>query len=154
MDKQTAPDSVDQVDIGPLNRSLGFLLRIAQLNVYDHFFDELGDHDIRPGEHTVLVLIQRNPGIRQGIVAQRLKIKRAHMTKLVRALEGQGLVERSIPDSDRRAVELRLTNKGEDTMIRNVPLVLQNEASLESRLSEAEREEMHRLLQKFNGLGT
>lgn len=152
MDKRIAPDAPDQVDIGSMNQSIGFLLRMAQLHVYEHFFDELGDHDIRPGEHSVLVLIQRNPGIRQGVLAQRLRIKRAHMTKLVRAMEMQGLVARSIPDSDRRAVELRLTGEGEKIVARNVELVQQNDETLTSRLSNEQTLELHRLLQIFTGL--
>lgn len=144
----------DKVEIGAMTQSLGFLMRMAQLKVYHHFFDDLGDQDIRPGEHSVLVMIKHNPGIRQGVVAQHLKIKRAHMTKLVRALENKGLVDRSIPDSDRRAVELRLTPEGEDVAVRNIALVLKSDASLQSGLSATDAAELHRLLQIFTGMDT
>ncbi|OJF99911.1 MarR family transcriptional regulator [Rhizobium sp. 58] len=112
MDK-TVP-SVDQIRLGPLGDSVGFLLRLAQLRAFDAFFSDHGPKGLKPGEFSVLWVIACNPGIRQSVLGQRLMIKRAHMTKLVRALEDQNLVSRRIPDADRRAVELSLTSAGED----------------------------------------
>ena len=62
----------------------------------------------------MLTLILHNPGIRQGVLARRLMIKRAHMTKLIRSLEKSGYVERTIPDEDRRSVTLRLKCEGRE----------------------------------------
>lgn len=153
MDQAVAPAlSVDQVDIGPLNSTLGFLLRMAQLQVYDNLYAELGSYGLKPGEFSVLTLISKNPGIRQGILARRLKIKRAHMTKQIRALEDQGYVSRTIPDEDRRAVELDLTKSGYDFVKSNWDVFYDHgkaEASRLSRLSPKEQEQLLGLLRKF-----
>ena len=100
------------VSLGALERSGGFLLRIAQLSAFQRFFTVFGESEIRISEFTVLLALSENPGIRQGVLADVLKIKWSNMTKLVRALEERGLVERRIPSDDRRAVVLDLTESG------------------------------------------
>ena len=107
-----SPQLTDEVKLGELDSSLGFLLRVAQVRVYDQFYERFGADDLRPGEFSMLWIIHLNPGIKQGLLAQTLRIKPAHMTKTVRRLEDQGLIEREIPDHDRRSVLLALTEKG------------------------------------------
>ncbi|OHV80181.1 MarR family winged helix-turn-helix transcriptional regulator [Rhizobium sp. LCM 4573] len=142
----------DEVALGGLEDAPGFLLRMAQLKVYEQFFDQVGDHRIKPGEFSVLWVISCNPGIRQSLLGQRLLIKRAHMTKLIRALEEQGLVSRRIPDEDRRAVELSLTTKGRVAVETASQWFFAYEQSLGANLSAGERERLIALLKKFIGM--
>jgi DNA-binding MarR family transcriptional regulator len=72
--------SLDQVKVGELSQSVGFLLRLAQLRAFEDFFSDNGPRGVKPGEFSVLWVISRNPGIRQSVLGQRLMIKRAHMT--------------------------------------------------------------------------
>lgn len=143
---------VDRVDVGPLSSSLGFLLRMAQLKAFEHYFTELADLELKPGELSVLMLILRNPGIRQGVLAQRLMIKRAHMTKLIRALEKGGYVKRTIPDEDRRSVTLTLTAEGRRTMQRHWMRLVSYEQAPRSPLSAEQQRQLIALLQTFVGL--
>ncbi len=140
------------VELAGLEYSLGFLLRVSQLKVFHHFFDKLGHVGLKPGEFSVLWVMESNPGIRQGLLAQTLAIKNAHMTKLIRSFEADGFVERHIPDEDRRAVELTLTERGRDFVKRNEPDFFGYMKSLNSPLSETETRELVRLLAKFAGV--
>lgn len=142
----------DEVDLDRLNTALGFLLRLAQLKVYEHFYAEVGDRNLPPGEFSVLWVIRCNPGIRQSILGQRLMIKRAHMTKLIRALEDQGLVSRRIPDEDRRVVELTLTPAGNSVVESAADWFFTYEDGVGGALSSAERKQLLGLLHKFIGL--
>lgn len=142
----------DEVRLGDLRSSLGFLVRLTQLKGYERFFAELSEHGMRPGEFSVLAVIGLNPGIRQGVLASKLMIKRAHITKLVRGFEDQGLVSRRIPDEDRRVVELTLTSRGQSFVDRRVPLFKAFEAAVPEGLTAAERDQLIVLLQKFLGL--
>jgi DNA-binding MarR family transcriptional regulator len=142
----------DAVDLGPLEDSIGFLLRIAQMRVFEQFFVALGDLGLRPGEISVLLVIQRNPAIRQGLLAQHLMIKPAHMTKLIRTFEAQGLVARHIPDDNRRAVELSLTPAGKRFIKTKAPLFFSHERTRSDNLTAEERRQFQRLLRKFTGL--
>lgn len=154
MDQTVAPDvraesDADNVDVGPLDSSLGFLLRMAQLRVYDEFYNDLGDYDLKPGEFSVLTLIHKNPGIRQGVLARRIMIKRAHMTKLVRTFEDRGFVSRTIPDEDRRAVKLDLTDTGREFVERHWPRFYKHSTAQSKYLSPDEEKQMLVLLRKF-----
>lgn len=146
------PSPSTAVDIGPLGDSLGFMLRMAQLKTFEHYFTELTDFDLKPGEFSVLCIIMHNPGIRQGVLAQRLMIKRAHMTKLVRVLEARGYVARTIPDEDRRSVTLDLTEDGRRSVERHWLRFERYDRLPKGRLSPRKERELVRLLQDFVGL--
>jgi DNA-binding MarR family transcriptional regulator len=153
MDQAVAPAiPAGAVDLGPLHDSLGFLLRMAQLRIYDHYFTELRDFELRPGEFSALIVIMCNPGIRQGVLAQQLKIKRAHMTKLIRSLEARGYVERTIPDEDRRSVTLTLTPRGQTSMQWHRQRFVEYERLPKSALSREEERKLIGLLQSFVGI--
>jgi DNA-binding MarR family transcriptional regulator len=145
-------DPVEDVDVGPMRNSLGFLLRMAQLRTYEEYFTEYKGIGLKPGEFSVLIVIMHNPDIRQGVLARRLMIKRAHMTKLIRSLERRGYVERRIPDEDRRSVMLRLTAEGRNFMRRKWALFLRYEEARQSPLSAQEERQLLRLLQAFVGI--
>ena len=143
---------LDKVSIGELSHSLGFLLRLAQLKAFEDFFSDHGPRGLKPGEFSVLWVISCNPGIRQSVLGQRLMIKRAHMTKLIRALEDRELVSRSIPDSDRRAVELTLAKAGKHAVEAASDAFFSYEATTGAPLSSTERSQLIALLQKYVGL--
>jgi DNA-binding MarR family transcriptional regulator len=152
MDQMVEPRRSDEIDIGQLGTSLGFLLRMAQLRTFVLFHERLAGQGLKPGEFSVLMIIGRNPGIRQGLLAQRLMIKRAHMTKLVRSFEDRGLVARRIPEHDRRAVELTLTDAGQAFVAERAAPLAAYERELPGALSESEQRELIRLLQRYAGV--
>lgn len=146
------PQSLEEVDVAPLHGEIGFLVRMAQLRVFNYFYQGAQEAGLRPGGYSVLWVIHRNPGIRQGLLAQRLLIKPAHMAKLVRRFEDRGLVARRVPEDDRRALELFLTPDGETYLRQNESFFFDFMNTLPTHLSAAEQREFVRLLQKFNGL--
>ncbi len=148
----TAPSDAEELDLGPLGQSLGFLLRLAQIRNFAGFYKTLGAAGLRPGEFTVLDLIGRNPGVRQGVLAARLSIKRAHMTKLVRALADAGLVARHIPPEDRRALELRLTEAGQAHLDRHRTAFHAFGLMQDPALTEREQAQLLALLRRYLGL--
>jgi DNA-binding MarR family transcriptional regulator len=143
----------EDVRLGALSDSLGFLLRLSQLVSFHDFFASLEDFDMRPGEATVLMLIGENPGVRQGVLARRLMIKRAHMTKMIRAMEDTGLVSRTVPEDDKRSVELWLTKRGEARVAAMRGPWAEHEARPARNLGPRDEAEMKRLLRKYLDLG-
>lgn len=140
------------VAVGELGQSLGFLLRLAQLQSFEDFFSAHGPQGLKPGEFSVLFVIHRNPGIRQSALGQRLMIKRAHMTKLIRAFEDRGLVSRRIPDEDRRAIELTLTDAGIAALDTASGAFFAYEETTGAPLTLIERDRLVALLRKFTGI--
>lgn len=151
-DPRFETDQRQQVALGELGESLGFLLRVCQVRVYDQFYDRFADEDLRPGEFSVLWVIHMNPGIKQGVLAQTLAIKAAHMTKTIRRFEDQGLIAREIPDNDRRSVLLSLTETGERFVEANKHNFFGPEAYNTHSLSAEEAATLARLLKRYCGL--
>jgi len=102
----------EALNFGRQEQAAGFVLRIAQLAAFERFFALSPVRTIKISEYSVLAGIAENPGVRQGVLADFLKIKWSNMTKLVRTLEDRNLVGRRIPKNDRRSVELFVTEEG------------------------------------------
>jgi DNA-binding MarR family transcriptional regulator len=112
--KRTATDTTSAmaVDLGPLDDSFGYLLRRAQVAVFQSFFELFAEFDIRPAQYSVLTAIERNPGLSQNRLANALGIKKTNLVAMIDALENRGLARRKPTDGDRRSHALYLTPKG------------------------------------------
>nr|WP_304363812.1 MarR family winged helix-turn-helix transcriptional regulator [Jiella sp. LLJ827] len=121
------------------------------MRAFTDFFETFAGDGLQPGSLSVLILIGENPGIRQGVLAQTLMIKRSHMAKIVQGFGEKGLVARRVPADDRRSVELRLTDKGESLVASTMPKFLAHEAASADSLTAEERQTLLALLTKFHG---
>lgn len=139
------------VSLGVFENASGFVLRIAQLVAFDRFFEIFGESEIKISEFTVLLAIAENPGVRQGVVANVLKIKWSNMTKLVRTLEARDLIGRHIPPNDRRSVELRVTNAGRAQIKAVTDHMYESDRQALSMLSDEENQQLLHLLRKVAG---
>jgi DNA-binding MarR family transcriptional regulator len=148
---RTGPEA-DGVDLGWLPESIGFLASMAQAQVYGFFMADLGAHGLRPAEFSALLVIGRNPGIRQGVLARSLRFKRAHMTKLIRSFESRGYVSREIPNDDRRSVELRLTEHGARFIRDHESTFRGSDDRRPTPLTPRETDQLRDLLGRFVGL--
>jgi DNA-binding MarR family transcriptional regulator len=107
---EVAPEA--PVDLGRLGDSVGYLLRRAQVAVFQRFFELFAEADIRPAQYSALTVIERNPGISQTRLADALGIKKTNLVSLIDALEERGLARRASGQGDRRLRALSLTPKG------------------------------------------
>jgi len=139
------------ISLGALEKSAGFVLRIAQLTVFEQFFKVFGESEIKISEFTVLYAVAENPGVRQGVLADVLKIKWPNMTKLVRTLEQRGLIERHVPPSDRRSVRLQVTDKGREQIDRAQEKMVRSDRLALAMLNDEEHAELIRLTRKIAG---
>lgn len=154
MSSPASEESADEdIDLGEMTASIGFLLRMAQVQAFDAFYDQLAQFGIKPGEFTVLWIIGLNPEQRQGTIARKLAIKPAHMTKLIQRQVKAGYVNRSVLEGDRRSVRLSLTQEGADFVAKYKNDFLGYHQTERDRLSEVESEHLCRLLRKFAAAG-
>ncbi|MFN4155854.1 MAG: MarR family winged helix-turn-helix transcriptional regulator [Paracoccaceae bacterium] len=142
----------EQIEMGDMAGMLGFLLRLAQTDAYERLFDGEALTDASLTELSILHLVQLNPGIRQGVLAKALRIKRAHMTKIVQALDERDLCRFTIPAEDRRAVQLWLTDAGQAMISTAWPSVCASESRVATGLTAPEAVTLKRLLRKFIGM--
>ena len=116
----------------------------------------LHSHEISQGGFTVLMLLGTCPGEENeevpatpATLAEEAGVTRATMTGLVDTLEKDGLVERKPDPKDRRTIHVHLTRKGQRMLDAMVPDYFQCMADILKPLSETERKQMVRLLQKI-----
>lgn len=150
-DAAVTSDGKGDVSLGALERSAGLILRIAQLTVFEHFFEVFGQSDIKISEFTVLYAIAENPDVRQGVLADVLKIKWPNMTKLVRALEERGLIERIVPPENRRSVHLRVTPAGRRQIAMSQEQMSRSDRMALGMLDDEEYAQLLRLSRKIAG---
>lgn len=134
------------VDLGPLPHLVGYMLRRAQLAVFQDFWRVFAPFDIRPAQYAVLLIIERNPGLRQSQISTALNIKRANLVALLDSLEGRGLARREPVASDRRSYALHLTDEGVALMKKLAEVSAAHETRVEANIGGAGRTELLRLL--------
>ena len=97
----------------------------------------------------MLVLLMGNHSATPKQLAQTLGVSPPNVTVLVDRLAERGLLQRQRSDTDGRALNLRLTDKGLDLAQRAHRVSLTMEAQLLSTLSAAERAMLGELLLKL-----
>ncbi len=137
------------VDLGGLQNRLGYVLRHAQLWIFQDFVRTMAEHDVRPGQFSVLTVIGANPGIAQRDVARALGIERARLVLVLDELERRGLAGRAPSPTDRRSRTLFLTEKGEHLLRRLGTLADEHEARVVDRVGADGKAELLRILASF-----
>ncbi|MFV0279407.1 MAG: MarR family winged helix-turn-helix transcriptional regulator [Rhodoblastus sp.] len=95
-----------------LDNVLGYMLRRAQVAVFNDFRRTFADYDLRPAQYAVLTILRESPGLRQGDVSAMLGIKRTNFVAVLDELERRGLTRREAVATDRRSRALYLTPAG------------------------------------------
>lgn len=122
---------------------------------------EAAEHGLTPHQERALLALARltrraeradgcsteHPGVRVSHLADHLGIAPRSATEVADALVGEGLVSRSPDPTDRRAVLLRLTERGRRTVIRVRDRRRTAADAAVSTLSAADRAELRRLLE-------
>ena len=98
------------------------------LQVNAHIVERVGaamerETGLPPSWFEVLANLSKGP-LRMSDLASCLTLSRGGATRLVARMEDEGLVEREIPKSDRRATYARLTDKGLEALHRAKPVHL------------------------------
>lgn len=137
------------VDYGSLPNHVGYLLRLAQLRVWDDFYGRLGDTGISPSLFSALILVERNPGLQQSRLGEALGVARSGAMAMVDRLERLGLVERRADPHDRRAHGLFLTPLGQQRMPDLVARVQHHDKLINAVFSPDEHRTLMKLLHKF-----
>ncbi len=135
-----------EIDLGPLPELIGYVLRRAQLVVFQDFFAAFAPFDISPAQFSVLTVIERNPGLTQSQVAAALGIKRTNFVGLLNVLETRALAERRQVSGDKRSYALYLTAEGAAMMRRLRPVLKAHESRMVAKVGEDGRDRLVELL--------
>jgi DNA-binding MarR family transcriptional regulator len=134
------------LELGILPQLLGYRLRLAQQAVFRDYAASVGE--LSPGRAGMLILIEANPGVPQGRLAEAMRLERSTMVGVVDSLEERGLIERR-RGSDRRTNGLWLTRPGRLLAARLRRRIERHERDVAAGLSDAERAQLLNLLEKL-----
>lgn len=90
----------------------------------------------------------KSPGVKISEISRTLKVANPTVTQLISGLEAKGLVLRTMDPSDRRAVRVNLTNKGEDVVGKASDTFFESFNGLVDYLGEADSIKLAELLDK------
>lgn len=128
------------VELGDLDSYIGFHLRVAQDASFRAFARLNGQHGVKPGRFTALMVIGRNPGISQAALGQAIARDKSSITPLIQDLQRLGLIERRSSVGDRRRLELCLTVAGETYLKRLRRFARRHDAKLDAIVGEKKGE--------------
>jgi DNA-binding MarR family transcriptional regulator len=131
---------------GVLPQLIGYRLRVAQQAVFRDFAASVGE--LSPGRAGMLLLIEANPGVPQGRLAEAVRLDRSTMVGVVDSLEERGLIERR-RGTDRRTNGLWVTRAGRTLAARLRGRIERHEDRVAARLSATERAQLLALLEKL-----
>ena len=109
---------IKAVVLGPLARDLPFMIRNLNAMLRPIGVAVREPLGIESGSIGILYMIWVNPGISQNDLAASLAMKKPAVTKLVKRLESEGLLERRRVQGNRRMNALTLTTEGQETVAR------------------------------------
>ena len=148
-DKTMRSRAAEIVDLGGLTEHLGYLMRRAQIWVFQDFIRTLATLNIRPAQYSVLTVINANAGMTQMSLSKALGIERARLVRLLNELEARKFVDRRGSKTDRRSHALHLTAKGRSALTDIKALAQEHEQRLAERVGRKDHQLLLRLLACF-----
>ncbi len=152
--KPIEPPALDEdgatLVMGELSELLGYVIKRAQLKVFDDFHRCMAPLQLTPAQFSVLLLLDNNPGRNQTEIANTLGILRPNFVSMLDGLESRDLLTRMRSPSDRRSHVLMLTDKGRATLARAKKLVAtRHEARLIELLGPGEHKALLGMMAKI-----
>jgi DNA-binding MarR family transcriptional regulator len=128
---------------------VGYNCKRAYLRIKPMFDKRMAKYELRPVDFTVLSLLKANPNLSQKRLSAAVHVSPPNLATLLDRLAARGLLERQRNPLDKRLQMLVLTKEGMRLCGRAEKTVEELEAAAASSLSDAERAELIRLLQKI-----
>lgn len=132
-----------------LDGYLGYVLRRAQMKVFQHLSARLEPFDLRPAQFTALMIIEQHPGLMQADLARALAIEPPQAVVLVNKLEKLGLAMRVRCKPDKRSYGIFLSKSGEAQLKELKEIAQQSDVDSTRSLDQQERGQLIALLRKL-----
>ena len=127
------------------HRHLGYLIRRAQ-QLHVATWARLVSQDISSVQYSILAVVERLGEASQRELCDEVDLDRSTIADLVARMERRGLLDRHRSPADARRNVVRLTELGESELIRLRPLVEKVQRELVVGLTDAEAQQLRRLL--------
>jgi DNA-binding MarR family transcriptional regulator len=142
----SSPERALHIDLGGLDELTGYVVRRAQVWIFQDFKRALKDLEMTPAQFAVMKIVAANAGIVQARVAEVLSIERARLVEMLDRLEARQLITRSRSATDRRSHALEVTRDGMALLDSLRPLIAEHEQNVLSRIGARDKAELLRIL--------
>ena len=142
-------EAIPPISLERLRGLAGYLIRQAQLWVFQDFNETLAPLDLRPVQYSILSVIRENPGLSQMALSQVLGIVRSGVVPMLDGLESRKLLKRAASASDRRSHALHLTAEGNALLNRADALVQHHENRLIAKVGPRGHKQLLEVLKVF-----
>lgn len=115
-----------------LESAFGFLFRRLNSLANAIFLEDTGQSELTAMQAGILLTIYQHETINLRELARRMYVDRSTVQEIVNRLDARKLVNRRVPESDRRTHELSLTAKGFELVLRHINAMI----GLQGRLLE------------------
>lgn len=117
----------------------------------DKFLEILKPYDLSGEQYNVLRILRGQKGkpANMSVIQERMISKNSNTTRLVDKLVIKELVIRKICPSNKRKMEITITEKGLEILKTLDPSIIEHENSLASNLTTEELEQLNNLLEKY-----
>src|SRR5271168_411806 len=130
--------------------SIGYLVKRAHsltLDIMEPVIEQRGFSFI---QYVVMSALRDGIAVNPKVICTQYRHDSGALTRIIDQLAERGLLERVRRDRDRRKVELQLTPSGRDAIESLIPLIVGKLNEVLSDVSQAEVQELLRLLVKLN----
>lgn len=124
---------------------------MAQAASFQSFARLTQEFEVRPGRFALLLLIGRNPGIRQTALSRAVGLDKSTLTPALADLKRRGLIERRRDVRDKRAAHVFLTRAGEKVLEEMVRRAAEHEANIDRIVGKDNKKSLMALLRKIAG---
>ncbi|MBA4349686.1 MAG: MarR family transcriptional regulator [Rhodobacter sp.] len=132
-----------------LSTFIGYAMKRALSIVQADFAKTLAEYDLRAVSFSALSIIVGEPGLTQTQLADALQIERSNLVTIIDELAGRNLIVRAPVAQDRRRHALMPTTAGKQLAAVAKASAIEHERRLFACLTDEERAELQRILQKF-----
>ena len=140
--------------LGSLKREIGLKLNVLARLLRNRFDRQVSDLNVTRSQWTMIVVVARNPGATQRVIAEALEMSEASAGRLIDRLCADGLLERQERYDDRRARAVYLTKAAEPLLDKLGELAREGEQRIFRGFSDDELEAFKGYLDRiYNNVG-
>lgn len=137
-----------------IDLALNTWIKLARAqSVFQHHTDEnIRTYGLTTPQFAVIEALGHLGPLRVGILCDKMLVSGGNMTLVLDNLQKHGYIERAFSKEDRRAIEVKLTDSGQELFESSFPQHAERVSDLFSVLSQDEQKQLGSLLKKL-GLG-
>jgi len=135
----------------PLAKKVMLNIMYTQNVIGENFNEVLKSYDLSPEQFNVLRILrgQKCKPVNMGIIQERMVAKTSNTTRLVDKLLLKDFVTRGVCESNRRKMEVSITERGLELLKELDPIVDAHEDKFAANLTPTELEQLNILLEKY-----